>query len=53
MRRYAWIWMAGCIAWVADLVINLARRNAQHAELALIMAVLFGIAYAFYRTQGR
>ena len=53
MRRYAWIWLAGCLAWLFDVVVNVTYHNVQHAELALIMAVLFGIAYGFYRTQGR
>ena len=53
MRSYAWIWLAGCIAWTIDTVANAILHHVQHAELALIMALLFGIAYAFYRTQGR
>ena len=53
MRRTAVIWLAGCIAWTVDFGVNLAYSHTQHAQLALIMAVLFGIAYAFYRTQSR
>ena len=53
MRRTAVIWLAGCIAWTVDFVANLVLRHTQHAQLALIMAILFGIAYAFYRTQSR
>ena len=53
MRKHAWVWLAGCLAWIFDLVVNLVVRNMPHAELALIMAVLFGIAYAFYRSQPR
>jgi hypothetical protein len=53
MRNYAWVWLLGCVAWMVDTAINIAYRNPQHAALALIMAVLFGIAYAFYRIQGR
>lgn len=53
MRNTAWIWLAGCIAWCLDALINVLYHNVQHAELALLMAILFGIAYAFYRNQGR
>ena len=53
MRRTAVIWLAGCIAWTIDFVANLAQRHTQHAQLALIMAILFGIAYGFYRNQPR
>ncbi len=53
MRKTAVIWLAGCIAWTVDFGVNAAYHHAQHAQLALIMAILFAIAYAFYRTQGR
>lgn len=53
MRRSSWIWLAGCLAWSVDLAVNLAYHRMQHAELALMLAVLFGIAYAFYRSQPR
>ena len=53
MRRAAWIWLAGCIAWAVDGGINLVYRNIQHAELALLLAILFGIAWLFYRNQPR
>ena len=53
MRRTAVIWLAGCIAWTIDFAVNVAKHNMQHAQLALILAVLFGIAYGFYRTQSR
>ena len=53
MRRHAWVWLAGCIAWTIDFLVNALHRNMPHAELAFILAVLFGIAYAFYITQGR
>ena len=53
MRRTAVIWLAGCIAWSVDALVNLFAHHTQHAQLALIMAVLFGIAYGFYRSQAR
>lgn len=53
MRRTAWIWLAGCLAWALDCVVNGLRGDRPHAELALLLAVLFGIAYAFYRRQPR
>ncbi len=53
MRRFAWIWLAGCLAWSVDLVVNIAHHQIQHAELALMLAMLFAIAYAFYRNQPR
>lgn len=53
MRGTAIIWLVGCIAWTVDFLANLALHHTQHAQLALLMAILFGIAYAFYRTQKR
>ena len=53
MRRVAWIWLAGCLAWALDFGVNALHGNRPHAELALLLAVLFGIAYAFYRNQPR
>lgn len=53
MRRTAWIWLAGCLAWTLDCGVNLVYGNRAHAELALTLAVLFGIAYGFYRNQPR
>ena len=53
MRRLTWVWLAGCFAWLFDFAVNAFYHNVQHAELAFLMAVLFAIAYAFYRTQNR
>jgi hypothetical protein len=53
MRRTAWIWLAGCIAWMVDGLVSLRLRSMPHAELAFVMALLFGIAWLFYRTQPR
>ncbi len=53
MRRTAWIWLAGCLAWTLDCGVNAFHGNRPHAELALLLAILFGIAYAFYGSQPR
>lgn len=53
MWRTAWIWLIGCIAWAIDGVINVVLHAPQHAELAFLMALLFGIAWLFYRGQRR
>ena len=53
MAKFSWIWLAGCIAWTIDGLVCLRYPSKQHAELAFVMAVLFGIAYAFYRNQRR
>ena len=53
LRRTAWIWLAGCIAWTADGVVSIRVHHAQHAELALLMALLFLVAWLFYRAQPR
>ena len=49
MRKTAWIWLVGCIAWTVDGVVNVGLHATQHAELAFLMALLFGIAWLFYR----
>ena len=53
MRRTAWIWLLGCVAWTIDGIINVSVHAPQHAELAFLMALLFGIAWLFYRSQRR
>jgi hypothetical protein len=53
MRRTAWIWAAGCIVWTADALINLRLRNVPQSELALLLAIMFGIAFGFYRATNR
>jgi uncharacterized membrane protein YjjB (DUF3815 family) len=50
-RRFAWIWLVGCIAWVFNALVSIHVHSPQHAQLAAIMAVLFGIAWLFYRGQ--
>ncbi len=49
----AWVWFAGCAAWVVDAAVSLRLRAWAHAELALIVAMLFLAAGFFYRQQGR
>jgi len=51
MAQFSWIWLAGCIAWTIDGLACLRYPSKQHAELAFVMAVLFGIAWGFYRQQ--
>ena len=53
MRRTSWIWMAGCIAWAVDGLVCLRYPDKRHAELAFTLAILFAIAWAFYRQQKR
>lgn len=53
MRKTAWIWLAGCIAWMFDAAVSVSQHSAAHAELALIVAIVFGIAWLFYRSQPR
>ena len=52
MRRTAWIWLVGCVAWAVDGLINAVKHEVQHAELAFLVALLFGIAWLFYRGGG-
>ena len=51
MQKTAWIWLVGCLAWTADGVANALRGAPQHAVLAFLLALLFAIAWLFYRTQ--
>jgi hypothetical protein len=56
MRRtanFSWIWAVGCAAWTVDAVVSLRYPNKQHAEVAFLLAVMFGIAWGFYRQQRR
>lgn len=53
MRKTAWIWLAGCIAWLVDAGVSLSLHSPPHAELAFLMSLLFGIAWLFYRNQPR
>ncbi len=53
MRRAAWIWFAGCTAWVIDGLVSLRLNNWLHARLAFMEAMLFLCAALFYRQQQR
>ncbi len=53
MRWTAWIWAVGCAAWFIDGLVCLRYTDKRHAELAFMLAVLFGIAWAFYRQPKR
>ncbi len=53
MRRTAWIWLAGCIAWTLDAAVGLHYSNSKQVVIAVSMALLFLIAWFFYRNQGR
>ena len=52
-RWAAWVWFAGCAAWVVDAAVSARFRAWAHAELALMVAMLFFAAGLFYRAQGR
>ena len=51
MRKTAWIWFAGFLAWLADALISLRMHNMLHARLALMVAIVFFTAGLFYRRQ--
>jgi hypothetical protein len=53
MRKTAWIWMAGCIAWTIDAAVSLSLHSVARAELAFLVAMVFAIAWLFYRSQPR
>jgi hypothetical protein len=41
------------MAWTADAVVNVRLHNLAHAQLALLVAIMFGIAFGYYRAQKR
>ena len=53
MRRFAWIWFAGCIAWIVDGSISVRLHNWPHAELSFAVAMVFLFAGLLYRQQRR
>ena len=53
MRRFAWVWFAGCIAWLVDGLISVRLHSWQHAELAFMVALVFGLAGLLYRDARR
>jgi hypothetical protein len=52
-RNAAWIWFVGCAVWVGDGVVQLRLHAVAHAELALMVALVFLAAGYFYRQQQR
>jgi len=53
MRWTAWIWFAGCVAWLADGAVSLHLHAQAHAQLALMVALVFLAAGLFTRSQRR
>jgi hypothetical protein len=53
LKRTAWIWAVGCAVWCIDGGISVYQHAAPHAELDFLMAILFAIAWLFYRDQQR
>jgi hypothetical protein len=51
MRKTAWIWFAGCVAWSLDGAFWLRLHATAHAKLAFMLALLFLAAGLFYRNQ--
>ncbi len=53
MRWTRWIWFAGCAAWLADGAVNLHVHALAHAQLALMVALVFLAAGLLVRSQKR
>src|ERR1039458_9976715 len=53
MRRTAWIWFAGCAAWLVDGVVQFRLHARPHAQLAFMVALMFFAAGLYYRRQPR
>lgn len=53
MQRFAWVWYAGCAAWLVDGGVSLTLHAWQHAQLAFIVALVFLMAGVFYQKQDR
>ncbi len=53
MRFTAWIWFAGCAAWLFDGVVQAHYDGWFHARLAFTLAFVFLAAGLFYRTLRR
>ena len=51
MRWSVWIWAVGCAVWVLDGLLALRAGNLPQAKLAFLLALLFAIAFAFFREQ--
>jgi hypothetical protein len=53
MKKLYWIWFLGSFAWLADAAVQLRLHARDHAELALMVALVFLAAAFFYRDQPR
>lgn len=53
MARMAWVWFAGCVAWVVDGLVSAHYRAWPRAELAFMVALMFLAAGIFFRMQKR
>ncbi len=53
MRNTAWLWLAGFLAWVVDGIVSLRLHSPMHAQLAFMVALVFLVAYLFYRKPKR
>lgn len=53
MRKTSWIWLAGTIAWLVDALVDLRYHAVQQAELALLLTMLFLVAWLYFRQSPR
>jgi len=51
MKNSAWIWFVGCAVWFADGIVQMRIHARAHAQLAIMLAVVFLAAGVFYRNQ--
>ena len=51
LRKTAWIWFVGFVAWLGDALLSLRYHNLLHARIALVVAIVFFTAGLFYRRQ--
>jgi hypothetical protein len=51
MKKLSWIWFLGFFAWLADALVQLRLHARAHAELALMVALVFLAAALLYRNQ--
>lgn len=51
MRKTAWIWALGCLVWVFDTALHAHRQDWGNAGIGLLLAVLFFVAWVFFRQQ--
>jgi hypothetical protein len=51
MRKTAWIWFVGCVAWFVDGALQIRAHAIPHAKLAFMVSLMFFVAGLFYRNQ--